>query len=182
MIRKPCRREAAGFFRIGRPTLTLFVQIVDIAWTKATRGAPRANERAALPHAFSLEPLASPFVLQRYCILEREGFAPRHLPAEAKDSIHSSVGMLRIVSESDGTFRLGFMSGSGQPQRFRRNQVLRMAPGEYVRLVTNARHTSSSGQHYSETVFNVTCGEGVGVDRFLKTPPDREFDEKAHLF
>ncbi|MCB1032315.1 MAG: hypothetical protein KDD47_00585 [Acidobacteria bacterium] len=57
-----------------------------------------------------------------------------------------------------------------------------MASGDYVRLTVNARHTSYSGQHYSETTYNVACGEDVATDRFLLGPPDRELDLRANLF
>ena len=163
----------------------LAVQIVEILWTKATRGAPRANERAALPRQFTLSGQTGIYVSERHRLAEWEGnFALQPVRVEVKQSVPGSEGELRITQENDGTVRLGFTgtSSGGQPRRASIANALVVKPGGYVRLLVNARHTSYSGQWYSETVFNVASGEHIAANRFLSTEPDQILDLKADLF
>lgn len=162
----------------------LVVQSVQILWTKATRGAPRSNERVALPRAFPVDALSGEYVVQRYRIAEWEGFVPKLMSTEIKESVPGSEEVLRIFCEREGAFRLG-LAGTpygGQPRRHPRLNALHLVPGEYARFVVNARHTTYSGQYYSETVFNVACGEHVPPNRFLLGSPEHELDLKANLF
>lgn len=165
----------------------LVIQVVTIFWTKATRGAPRSLERAALPRAF---PIAAGdakeralCLVQQHRILEEEGFAPKLVGVETRDSFPGTVEALKIVALAGGSFTLGLAAElmSGQPKRRSVPQALTIKPGESARLSVNARHTSYSGQLYTETIYNVACGDAVPSGRFL-TPPDHEFDLKAHLF
>lgn len=160
------------------------VQSVQILWTKATRGAPRSNERVTLPRAFPVDTSSGEYVVQRYRIAEWEGFMPKLMATEIKVSVPGSEDILRIMRESEGSFRLGLAGApyGGQPRRHPRLNAIRLAPDEYARLVINARHTTYSGQYYSETVFNVTCGEHVPPNRFLLGSPEHELDLKVNLF
>ena len=54
----------------------LIIQVVEILWTKATRGAPRAHERVSLPRAFPFSAGDQPCVIQRYQMSEWKDFAP----------------------------------------------------------------------------------------------------------
>jgi len=162
----------------------LVVQVVEILWTKATRGAPRSNERVALPRAFSIEVTSCACAVQHYRIAEWESFQPTLVKSDAKDSVPGSVGLLHILQEPNGHFRLGLVGTpeGGQPRRHERSRAIHLAAGEYARLSVNARHTSYSGQYYSETVFNVASGEHVPSNRFLLSSPNHELDLKANLF
>jgi hypothetical protein len=160
------------------------IQIVEILWTKATRGAPRSNERASLPRSFILSGATGPYVVERHQFAEWQGFAPSPLKVEHKDALPGSEGVLRIAKGSDDIVRLGLLGtpNSGQPHRDAVADGLMLPPGSYGRLIVNARHTTYSGQYYSETVFNVTHGENVAADRFLVGEPDQILDLKANLF
>ena len=48
--------------------------------------------------------------------------------------------------------------------------------------MVNGRHTSYSGQWYSEYVYNVTSGSELASNRFLAGEPDHEFSLAANLF
>ena len=162
----------------------LVVQVVEILWTKATRGAPRSNERAGISRTFPIEGGPCECVVQRYRIAEWEAFAPKLVKVESALSAPGSIGVLNLSSEPSGVFSLG-ISGTpdaGQPKRHPVLRAITLAPGEYARLSINARHTTYSGQYYSETVYNVTCGTEVAPDRFLLGPPNHELDLKANLF
>ncbi len=162
----------------------LVVQVVEIWWTKATRGAPRSNERVGLPRAFSIDSGPTEYLLQHYRIEEWAAFQPKILQSETKSLEPRTEGVLRISPEAGGYFSLG-LTGTpygGQPKRPAFQNAIRLAPGHYARLIVNARHTSYSGQYYSETVFNVACGKSMPPNRFLLGPPDYELDLKANLF
>jgi len=52
----------------------MVVQRVQIIWAKATRGAPRANERAVLARKFIIPPANDNFNFHRYQMLEKNAF------------------------------------------------------------------------------------------------------------
>jgi hypothetical protein len=163
----------------------LVVQIVEILWTKATRGAPRANERAALPRQFTLSGQTGAYVAERHRLAEWEAnFASQPVRVDVKPAVPGSEGELRITQGHDGNVHLGLngTSSGGQPRRAFIADGLVVKPGGYVRLLVNARHTSYSGQWYSETVFNVAMGQHISANRFLSAEPDQILDLKANLF
>jgi hypothetical protein len=163
----------------------LIVQVVDILWTKATRGAPRSNERAILKRSFAIDlDAVVECMVQRYRMSEWESFTPQIIKVEKLPSVPGSVDVLRIKAEKGGAFALGILGtpNSGQPRRHAVNGAIQLLPDQWARLTVNARHTSYSGQHYSETIFNVTFGATVPSNRFLLGPPDHDLDLKADLF
>jgi hypothetical protein len=162
----------------------LVVQVVEILWTKATRGAPRSNERVALSRAFAIAGDKGEYVIQRHRMAEWESFRPNIVKAETKPSVPGSEESLRIARGELGSFTLGLLGTphDGQPKRPGLPKAIELKPGQYVRLTVNARHTNYSGQYYSETVYNIACGEEVMPDRFLSGPPDHDLDFKANLF
>ncbi|WP_457324501.1 hypothetical protein [Roseateles sp. P5_E11] len=162
----------------------LAVQVIEILWTKATRGAPRSNERVALPRAFPLDGQPRTCLVQHFKIAEWDDFQPRLLKSEMKDHVPGSEDVLRISAMPDQAFCLGILGtpSAGQPKRHALPGVVRLLPGEFARLVVNARHTTYSGQYYSETIYNVACGDSVPADRFLAGNPDHDVDLKANLF
>lgn len=162
----------------------LVVQIVEILWTKATRGAPRSSERVGLPRAFPIACNAGDYILQRHQMAEWENFRPTLIRAETKPSAPGSEGALRMSPGEPGTFVLGVLGtlGAGQPKRPALPKMIQLISGQYVRVTLNARHTTYSGQYYSETIYNVASGEELAPDRFLSSPPDHEIDLKANLF
>jgi|GEM_PF-1362682 len=165
--------------------MRVVVQVVEILWTKATRGAPRSNERADLPRQFILSGETDTYVAEHHRLVEWDGdFAPMPVKVETRRVVPGSEGELRIAKGPDGTLRLG-LSGTphgGQPRRMPVADGPVLKPGGYVRLRVNARHASYSGQWYSEKVFNVAMGDRVASDRFLSTEPDQVLDLLANLF
>lgn len=162
----------------------LVVQVVEILWSKASRGAPESNARARLPRAFAVELLEAPYVLHHVRMAEWESFSPHRVKTESKESPPRIEGGLAIHSVESGAFRLGLMGNpsGGQPHRHPVREALTLAPGEFARLVVNGRHTSYSGQWYSEYIYNVASAASVPADRFLCEPPTHEFSLAADLF
>lgn len=162
----------------------LAIQEVEILWTKATRGAPRSNERAQLPRAFPFAAESNVFVIQRLSLAEwRKAFAVETREIWTKPDIPTTVGALRIQSISEHAFKIGFLgTPAGQPRRKAVLALCTVPAGCWARITLNARHASYSGQHYSETTYNIACGEIIAVDRFLQASPDIDVDLRADLF
>lgn len=160
----------------------LVVQQVTILWTKATRGAPRANERTSLPRAFVVEPCSALCLIQHYRMAEWNQFDIELQTSQSSPQIPGAVDALRLRPTPEKEIVLGFGSHSGQPVRHPVNQAATLRAGQWAQLIVNARHTSYSGQHYSEDIFNVAYGDGLPPDVFLRGEPDYLIDLKADLF
>ncbi|CUI09513.1 hypothetical protein [Massilia antarctica] len=160
------------------------VQIVEIRWTKATRGAPRATERALLPRAFALLQTGSAYCCQHYLMREDDGFAAVLTKEKQAEHAPRKERSLLLREHDDGLLVLGLRwdAAEGQPRRSGSNIAIRLAPGHSARLVLNGRHTSSHGQEYSEVIYNVAYGDTIARERFLGCEPDQQFSLAAHLF
>lgn len=162
----------------------IVVQIVEILWTKATRGAPRSNERAALPRAFAISSFAAAASIQHVRMTEWNGFR-----AESRESRHGSlprlhVGAICLHLESPGLLAIDFIGEglSGQPRRRSASDVMRLTQGQTGRLIVNQRHTSYSGQFYGEETYNIAFAEAIAADRFVISDPDKLRDFSLDLF
>lgn len=165
----------------------LVIQVVEIFWTKATRGAPRSNERVLLRREFpfvlpvSADPSAC--FIQRHQMAEWDHFAPKLVSQEEHAHGRRSVDALQVTPLGSDSYSLGLLGTphDGQPRRHPVFKAITLQAGETARMTLNARHTSYSGQHYSESIYNVGCGTDLLADLFLHAPVHL-LDLKAHLF
>ncbi|NHZ37241.1 hypothetical protein [Massilia rubra] len=160
------------------------VQVIEIRWTKATRGAPRANERAVLPRAFALLQAGAAYCYQYYLMHERDGFAAVLKKEKQVDHAPLKERSLVLSPRDDGALALGLKwdPSEGQPRRCASNSAIRLAPGQTARLVLNGRHASYIGQEYAEVIYNVAYGDTIARDCFLGREPDQQLSLAAHLF
>lgn len=157
------------------------VQIVTIVWTKATRGAPRSNERAALPRAYAIPRNDAPYCVQYHGMHEGNGFRPLMHTEHRGETVRPAEDVLLFQLIDPATLQVG-LSSNGQPYRAPVSRAFDLRPGEYGRLATNGRHASHSGQWYTETICHVAFGDGIPADRFIASAPDCEYSQMAHLF
>lgn len=161
----------------------LVIQLIHIQWTKATRGAPRARERSAIPRRFMLSGERGPCVIERHAFSESNGFAPAPPRVKVLDAVpRACEALLLLAPQADGTVQVGFGSYGGAPARRPRPQAMRIAPGEWGRLAVNARHASYDGQWYTETVAHLAAGDRIAPNRFLDGEPTHVLDLMADLF
>jgi hypothetical protein len=115
---------------------------------------------------------------------EWEEFSPKLVKTDESLCLPGSVDVLRVSRESDGSVTLGVLGtpNAGQPKRRPIPRALNVGSGRYARVTINARHTTHSGQYYSETVYNVAFGEEVESNLFLLRQPDHDLDLKENLF
>ena len=165
----------------------LVVQVVELVWTKASRGAAGGARRAEVQRALpiDLQPADGAYLVQRYRLEAGNGFQPKLLSREALQHIPGKEGHLRIHADGHDRFLLGL---AGNPEKRpppgwqEVPTAIALAPGQFIRFIVNARHTSFRGQWYVETTYNVTAGNEVAADRFMQGTPDRELDLRGHLF
>lgn len=165
----------------------LVIQVVELVWTKASRGAEGGAWRAEVPRALpiDLRPGDGPCVVQRYRLEAGDGFRPQLLSREPLAHIPGKEGHLRIRADGQDHFLLGL---AGNPQKRpppgwqEVPTAIALAPGQFIRFIVNARHTSLRGQWYVETTYNVAAGNELAADRFTHGAPHRELDLRGHLF
>jgi hypothetical protein len=160
------------------------VQRVQILWTKETRGAPRANQRAGLPRIFVVVHNDENFGFYFQQMIERDGFKVNLIEQRRAAKLAASEGSLVLKENADGELILGlrWSSADGQPKRYPRLEVIHLAKGQWAQLVMNGRHSNYSGQFYSEDVYNVAYGEPIASNVFIARAPDHRFSLAADLF
>ena len=93
--------------------------------------------------------------MQRYRLEAGNGFQPKLLSREALQHIPGKEGHLRIHADGHDRFLLGL---AGNPEKRpppgwqEVPTAIALAPGQFIRFIVNARHTSQRGQWYVETV------------------------------
>lgn len=164
--------------------MALVIQVVEILWTKATRGAPRANARVALPRALAIGNLSGDCRIEVIRMAEWNAFRSVRI-AEREGGlpdVHEGCLLVRMASRDAVDIDFLGTPSSGQPKRCPIGNLMRIAGGGYGQIIVNARHTGYSGQFYSEQIFNIACGARIAPDRFLATTPDARRDLRADLF
>jgi hypothetical protein len=162
----------------------LWVQQVDILYTKASRGAPAATTRNQLPRAFPMQLSAGQFYgFQYYKLLEWSDFVPTLEKRESASSPPNREGDLVIEAAGDSVqLGLRWNQAIGQPRRRDRLSALTLTKGQMARLIINGRYTSYSGQFYTEATYSVAFDDVLKPDVFLTSPQPVVLDMRADLF
>ena len=94
----------------------LVVQVVELVWTKASRGAAGGARRAEVQRALpiDLQPADGACLVQRYRLEAGNGFQPKLLSREALQHIPGKEGHLRIHADGHDRFLLGL---AGNPEK-----------------------------------------------------------------
>jgi hypothetical protein len=161
----------------------LWVQLVEILYTKASRGAPAATRRNQLPRAFPVTlPVDAMYGFEKYRCSEWGDFVPTMELAESSEQIPHGQGDLVIEVEKPVVLLgLRWNSATGQPARRDRLRAIELRKGQTARLVVNGRYASYSGQIYTEATYNVAFGEGLQPEAFERDAFDRILDMRADL-
>ncbi|HEX5725001.1 MAG TPA: hypothetical protein VFX98_06020 [Longimicrobiaceae bacterium] len=162
----------------------LWVQRVDILYTKESRGAPAATARNRLPRALAMHAGADDgYAYEHYWLLERNDFTPTLKESRAGPAPPRRQGDLVIGAANDTvTLGLRYNRAIGLPVRHDTPRALTLAKGQTARLIINGRYSSYSGQLYTEATYNVAFGDSLPPDVFLSREPDATLDMRADLF
>jgi hypothetical protein len=160
------------------------VQLVEILYTKASRGAPNATRRNNLPRAFPMQAASEDcqYRFEHYRLLEGMDFVPEIKERIASGVVPSVQGWLVLNAEPvQVTLGLCWTLGIGQPPRRDQPQALVIRDGKVARLIINGRYASHSGQVYTEATYNVAFGNAVAAAVFRTRQPDAVLDLRADL-
>jgi len=170
------------------------VQVVRIVWTKASRGAPHASRRNALPRAFGVDPSRALYVFERHFIVETAPGEFRNRSVERRTTNRVPSQQEELVLEEHGArLVLGLqwqsyrddsdnLTGTGEPPREGNHRAVEIGIGQTARLVINGRHSSHAEQWYTEDIFNVALVDKVEPDVFTGRPCQVSFSQLADLF
>lgn len=160
----------------------LLVQRIRVVWTKASRGAPGAARRNAVPRALPF-PTASDdaYVLHHATCLEEAGFTPRSHQRH-EDRHRDREGDLRFLTR-DGTLHVGFewSRETGEPQRRGKHDALVLTKNVYGRLTVNGRRNLDVTT-YSQDTYNLMLVERISQELFTARAPDREISLEVDLY
>jgi hypothetical protein len=162
----------------------MWVQQVDILYTKASRGAPAATNRNRLPRAFVTHHGDSEsYAFEHYRLLEWSDFVPTLTEAETALLPPTSQGDL-VIDATRGMVTLGLRwnQAIGQPPRHHKLGAISLSKGQIACLMINGRYTSYSGQTYTEATYNVAYDDVIRPDVFLRAQVDAVLDMRADLF
>jgi hypothetical protein len=166
------------------------IQRITTTWTKASRGAPKSAQRAAVPERFPIPPAVLPAKAKRIVVFQKVE-ASEHEDFIIRD--HSEVmdlgGRPDFSDEpaatrfEDGRLRVWYRPGTwsvGAPDRRGINlNVFNLEPGQWGRLIFNGRFGYGGGWAYHRQVFNIACSlEAPGHDRFASEPDFTISDEQ----
>jgi hypothetical protein len=162
----------------------VWVQQVDILYTKASRGAPQATVRNRLPRAFRIYTAGEDvFYFEHYELLESKDFVSTLQDRSSAVSLPKRKNDLVMeLSENILTLGLIWNQAIGQPRRQSHSGAVTIKPGQTARLSINGRYTSYSGQIYTEATYNVAFGDRISNEIFTRADPDSVFDLRADLF
>jgi hypothetical protein len=140
-----------------------------------------------MQRAFPMPIEPAEYIVQEHKVeVGRSFHEPTLARRELRANVRGTERMLRITPEGKGCYAIGYLANDPylafQPPRHPVDKAFLLQPGQFGRLTVNGRTTSSHGQAYYETIYNVACGDDLRADCFLREPPDHDVDLKTHLF
>jgi hypothetical protein len=160
------------------------VQWVRVTWTKASRGAPGATARNAVPRAVAL-PSSPPnpgtaLVAHYVDAAEADRFAPVQRVEEHPGPVR--LRRLRISAGPTGPSVQLDQELSGEPRRPHRPGPVLLTPDEWLCWRINWRFAWHDGWTYQADTIHLRRVEQWRPDLFLDGVPTRTIDESARLF
>ena len=158
------------------------IQRVRVRWTAAARGAPQANVRRGLDR-----PVRLPAVLPACDVVVHEVLADQATGYEPNDDVLTggverarAVGLwLTVVDSAIEVERLP--GRAAYPRAGGSARLFKLLPGQVGRYRANFRFTGSACWFYEDWVVHVSNGP-VEPDRFIQGRPDRDVDNRVHLY
>jgi hypothetical protein len=159
------------------------VQHIRLIWTKASRGAPNATRRNALPSAVPFDlGRGAPWVFHSVVFREETGFVREYDRVLTKDNHRErDHGLLLELLPSGVQVGVRWENDMGLPPRHEKQRAFLLAEGGYCRVVVNGRHSAYDNHWYSQDTYNVLF-QGVPTgDAFTVREPNEVLDLREHL-
>ena len=165
--------------------MRLVIQLIHCQWTRASRGAPGATLRNAVPEHLPVpaEILTSPECWQHeVSFAESSNFAPHARLTQLPSDFRSTAG-LALERNDDGVLcRFVWGPGIGAPEREART-AFNLRPQQSGRLCFNGRLSldahSDRGWQYQKFVYNIAWVDDCAPDIFEDV--DHEFSSMEFL-
>jgi len=163
----------------------IIVQHLTTVWTKASRGAPAANRRKAVPWAIPIDIREeAPWVFQSADFAESSDFTYRSDRQFTRHTHRERDRGLLLELLPDG-LHVGFRwePEVGLPPRHERQNAFILAPERYGRVIVNGRHSLDEGHWYTQSVYNVVVIASRPMPNiFTARDPDELLDLRETLF
>jgi hypothetical protein len=162
------------------------VQLIEVLWTKASRGAPHSTARNQVPRALPLLPCTRSFAFQHFRFMEWTGFEQQLVEERCDDETPREVHELRLSRKPDLSLWAGlaYSAETGLPARKGQRWLAEISGTCSTRLCTNGRHTDAHGsQHYRQATYNLfVTPDGGDRNNLVSTEPRRTFSMEANLW
>jgi len=149
--------------------LTCIVQIVVSSWTKASRGAPAAGLRNAVPLSFSLPTgyTVGQVLLHEVSCDEGLNFSARIAPRlRAVSAGQLAAHRLSVCCRKEDV-EIAFSGAPLAPATGRPSDQVVLVPGQWLRIVTNRRIAVEYTWAYRRFVYNIACCVPEDFDSLL---------------
>lgn len=167
--------------------MTVIVQAITTRWGKASRGAPGAVSRAAVPESVSLSVVDAGVgvtlhemeasEVHSFEVDDRGIRALGALPVEVAGlHLEEISGRLQVTRLGDTSVRAGW------PPRSHDVSAFVLDTGQWGRTIRNSRLSGYQGWSYSKTVVNVAYQPRPSEPVFVVSTPDFVLDEQEHLW
>lgn len=150
--------------------MPIVIQLIDVYWTKASRGAPRATLRNAVPEQFAIQRRLPDdcISLQRVAYRERDDFA---YPREQWTDYLSVNDILRLglsIEAKRDTLEVCFLGNPLGASLPKEKQVGTLTWNSWLRIVSNARVATEWTWTYHKYAYNIFHGDGTKFDEFSR--------------
>jgi hypothetical protein len=163
----------------------IVIQRVRVRWSSAGRGAAAATARSGLPDVYPLPSAPDgPPVVHDVLLDEAADYQPSSRVVVG-DGRAREVG-LWLTTAGDGTVTVDRLPGwAAYPRWWRiRGRLFTLGAGQVGRYRANLRATgcACTPQWYYEQWTIQVANALASTDLFLRARPDRDIDERVHLY
>jgi hypothetical protein len=164
----------------------LAIQIISVAWTKASRGGVAAAQRNQIPRAFLLRSHGGSLnVIQRHAFNE---IAPGEFESKAITAGQAPTPPTNVegllLEEANDELVIGFSWNPiihGMPNRGLKRRLVALSAGTSAQVRVNGRH-SAEAQWYTQHTFNVAYGSKAHASVFIGGPFTHVISLEENLF
>ena len=175
------------------------MQVISVRWTKASRGAPYATFRNALPEACEVlipanTKRTASILLNTIVYDEKDSFEnPKILSRwfQEESCTHACFKVEHNTAQTIFTCNLGELGHNARPQRHyydlkagkyaSTSKSFHISPGQWKRCLYNVRYTGYYGWFYQKHTANVTLIPEPFPDIFTTSKPAEIFSDMRPL-
>mgnify|MGYP000485751723 CR=1 FL=1 len=150
--------------------MSLIVQLIDVEWTKKSRGAPNATLRNAVPNQYQLDPvnIGSGSYLHKIEYSEYSNFE-KPMVKPLKSMNENQLREIQLSIESNGQsvdiYSWGIPLRKAYPKQ---KLVGQLTKGTWLRVTGNARVSWETTWAYHKYTYNIFFGDAIKFNEVIK--------------